>query len=59
MRLGYTIFALGTISNIAEYSLAQSGLQGVLIPIIILALMDAAFIAYVFMHVTQLWRPQE
>ena len=59
MRLGFIIFVIGTISNIAEYALAVSGLQGVVFPIAILALVDATFIAYVFMHVTQLWRPEE
>lgn len=59
MRLGLIVFILGTILNIAEVTLAVTVQRGVLIPIIVLALIDAALIAYVFMHVTQLWRPEE
>ena len=58
-RLGLIVFICGTISNIVEFTLANTVQQGVLVPIAVLALIDAAMIAYVFMHVTQFWRPEE
>lgn len=58
-RSGMIVFIPGTISNVAEFALANTVRQGVLVPIILLALIDVAFIAYFFMHITQLWHPQE
>ena len=59
MRVGWITFMLGTISNIAEFTLAATVQRGVLVPIVVLALIDATMIAYVFMHITQLWHPEE
>lgn len=59
MRVGLIVFIAGTIANVVEFSLANTVQQGVLLPIMLLALVDAAMIAYFFMHVTQLWHPEE
>lgn len=58
-RLGLAVFGIGTVLNLVELGLAVGVGQGVMLPIAILALFDAALIAYVFMHVTQLWHPEE
>lgn len=58
-RLGLIVFIGGTISNVAEFALAMTVQRGVLVPLMILAAIDAVLITYVFMHVTQLWRPEE
>lgn len=58
MRLGLIVFALGTVLNIVELTLALTVQRGILVPILVMALFDAALIAYVFMHITQLWRPE-
>lgn len=59
MGLGIIVFTVGTALNITEFGLAITVRTGVLLPIIVMALIDAALIAYVFMHITQLWRPEE
>lgn len=59
MGLGLIVFTVGTVMNIGEFGLANSGLRGILLPILVMALIDAGLIAYVFMHVSQLWRPEE
>lgn len=58
-RLGLVVLVIGSISNGAEFALAMGVGQGVMLPIAILALFDAALIAYVFMHITQLLHPGE
>jgi len=59
LNLGFLVFALGTVSNVAEFALAMTVRKGVMLPLIMLMLIDAAMIAYFFMHITQLWREEE
>ncbi len=59
MNLGFLVFAVGTVSNVAEFALAMTVREGVMLPLIALMLIDAATIAYFFMHITQLWREEE
>jgi len=56
--LGLAVVGIGTVLNLVEFGLAVGVGQGILLPIAILALFDAALIAYVFMHLAQLWRPE-
>ncbi len=58
-RLGIIVFIGGTISNLAEFALAVTVQTGVMLPLIVLMAIDAAMIAYFFMHITQLWHPEE
>lgn len=59
IRLGSIVFIAGTIANVVEFTLAATVQQGVMLPLIVLMLIDATMIAYFFMHVTQLWHPEE
>ncbi len=59
MRLAWLVLIVGTIANLGEYALAVTIKQGVMLPLVVLALFDASTIAYVFMHVTQIWHPEE
>ncbi|GEM_PF-4540073 len=59
MRLAWLVLIVGTIANLGEFALAVTVQQGVMLPLVVLALFDAATIAYVFMHVTQIWNPEE
>lgn len=59
MRLGFIVLGLGTAMNVLEFTLAMTVQQGVMAPLVVMALFDASTIAYVFMHVTQLWHPEE
>ncbi len=59
IRVGSIVFIVGTIANVVEFSLANTVQQGVMLPLIVLMLIDAAMIAYFFMHVSQLWHPEE
>lgn len=59
LRLGYIIFVVGTISNVGEFALAMTVQKGVMLPLILLMALDAAAIAYYFMHVSQIWHPEE
>lgn len=58
-RLGLAVVGIGTVSNLVEFGLALGVGQGVMLPLVLLALFDAALIAYVFMHIRQLWHPGE
>ena len=58
-RLGFIVFFAGTLSNIIEFVLATTVKEGVMLPLIVLMLADASMIAYFFMHVVQIWRPEE
>jgi len=53
------VFICGTISNIVHFTVQTTVQQGVQVPIAVVALNDAAKSAHVFMHVTQLWRPED
>ena len=59
LGMGNIVFAVGTISNIVEFTLALTVKQGIMLPLIVMILVDASMIAYYFMHVAQLWRPEE
>ena len=59
MRLGWVVLVVGTIMNVAEFTLAMTVQRGVMVPLIVMALFDAATISYVFMHITQIWHPEE
>lgn len=59
LNLGFLVFGVGTVANVAEFTLAMTVRQGVMLPLIVLMLIDAAMIAYFFMHITQLWREEE
>lgn len=59
LGLGLIVFTVGSVLNVTEFTLAITGLKSIVIPIAVMAAIDAALIAYVFMHVTQLWHPEE
>jgi len=59
MRLGLIVFIIGTILIVAQYALANTVRHGVILPIYALALFYTAISIKVFMHITQLWHPEE
>lgn len=58
-RLGLIAFIVLTVLNGVEFWIAVSFQTGIMVPLAVLALIDAGLIAYYFMHVAQLWRPEE
>ena len=59
MRLGLLIFIVLVVLAIGEYFLGLVLESGNLPYMILMNVVDAALIVYFFMHVAQLWRPEE
>jgi hypothetical protein len=59
LGIGVIVFTVGTVLNVTEFWMSVTGLKNIVIPIWVMATIDAALIAYVFMHIHQLWRPEE
>jgi cytochrome c oxidase subunit IV len=59
MRRGLWVFLVLVVLALGEYALAIFMTRGNLPYMVIMNLVDAALIAYFFMHVAQLWRREE
>jgi cytochrome c oxidase subunit IV len=59
MRRGLWVFLALVVLAVAEYALAIFMTRGNLPYMVIMNLVDAALIAYFFMHIAQLWRREE
>lgn len=59
MRVGLLIFIILVVLAAGEYVLGLTLESGNLVYMLIMNIVDAALILYFFMHVRQLWRPEE
>ena len=58
-RPGVIALAALAVLSILEFWLATVMPTGILVPLVLLALLKSGFIVNNFMHVSQLWRPEE
>ncbi len=58
-RLGAIVFIVLTVLNVAEYWLSVSFKSGIMLPLGVMALIDAWLIAYYFMHIMQIRHREE
>lgn len=58
-RPGWIALAALAVLSLFEFWLASIMPTGILVPLVVLALLKAGLIANNFMHITQLWRPEE
>ena len=58
-RPGVIALAALAVLSVLEFWLATVMPTGILVPLVVLALLKTGFIVNNFMHVTQLWRPEE
>ena len=59
MRVGLLVFIVLVVLAAAEYVLGLAVESGNLVYMILMNIVDAALILYFFMHVRQLWHPEE
>ena len=59
MRVGLLVFIILVVLAAGEYVLGLALESGNLVYMLIMNIVDAALILYFFMHVRQLWRPEE
>ena len=59
MGLGLIVFTVGSALNVTEFWMAITGMRNIMAPLAIMAAVDAILILFVFMHITQLWHPEE
>lgn len=59
LRLGLKVFLALMVLVVAEYYAMVARVPGLLWWLIVFQVVEAALIAYYFMHVAQLWREEE
>ena len=59
LRLGVVIFVVLMIVEVAEYIIGASLNSGATVFLVVLAVPGAGLIVYYYMHISQLWRPEE
>ena len=59
MRLGYIIFVVLMVVEVGEYVVGVGLNSGAIPWLVILAVPGAGLIFYYYMHISQLWRPEE
>ncbi len=59
LRVGLLVFIVLVVLAAGEYGMGLVLESGNLVYMIIMNIVDAALILYFFMHVRQLWRPEE
>ena len=59
LRRGLWVFVALLVLTVLEYVLAVAMPSGNLPYMVVMNIVDAGLIVYYFMHVAQLWRPEE
>lgn len=58
-RVGWVVFAVLVVVKIVEYWIAVAMPTGNLLPMVLLAVLAGGLIMYYFMHMRQVWAPEE
>ncbi|MBI2941921.1 MAG: cytochrome C oxidase subunit IV family protein [Chloroflexi bacterium] len=59
LRLGVQVLIGLAVLTVTEYAISAALPRGAIFPLIVIALAKAGLILRYFMHMAQLWRPEE